>query len=171
MLTLVRYAVDAARSSFVIEARSSLHPIRARSTAVAGYLEFAWNADGSLALDPQPQVHVEIPVSSLASGNAAEDKAMREIAGSRSFPNVVADLTRLQPLDRPERYSARGQVSVRGTTRELAGEVTVRRLSAGVAVEGDATIDLRDFGITPPRILMFKVFPDVAIHLALEGSA
>ena len=31
-------------------------------------------------------------------------------------------------------------------------------------VEGEKVFDIRDFGLTPPRILMLKVYPDVKVR-------
>lgn len=153
-----------------LQARSSLHNINCTSKALSGSIEAAWNADGTLALDPAPKMHLEVPVDSLASGNNALDKQMREIVGSRSFPNIVADLVELQADGKPQNYAAKGRIEMRGTGKTFTGTLTILREGESVTVSGETTIDMRDFGIKPPRLLVFSVQPDVAIRLHLVAD-
>jgi hypothetical protein len=34
-----------------------------------------------------------------------------------------------------------------------------------LVIEGEQTFDIRDFGVDPPKILMFKVHPDVRVRV------
>jgi hypothetical protein len=50
-------------------------------------------------------------------------------------------------------------------TKTVEGEVTLSVLDDGTfEVEGEKVFDIRDFGLTPPRILMLKVYPDVTVR-------
>jgi hypothetical protein len=170
MLTPVRLTIRPDVSRFEIRGRSSLHPIKGESHDVRGYIETIRDRDGTIAVDAPLRMHVEIPVASLSSGNALEDKQMRELIGSRSFPNIVADLQELQKLDEFGRYAAKGRIEVRGTGRAAEGELTVRRDGDEVVVEGEKTLDVRDFGIKPPRILMLQVYPDITVRFHLVAG-
>jgi hypothetical protein len=49
--------------------------------------------------------------------------------------------------------------------RSVEGEVSLRVLDDGkFEVEGGKVFDIRDFGLTPPRILMLKVYPDLKVR-------
>jgi polyisoprenoid-binding protein YceI len=170
MLTLAVYEILSQSSVLEITGRSSLHAITGSSRRLRGSVRAAWNDDGTLALDPPPQVHVELPVASLVSGNALVDKQMQDLVGSRSFPNIVADLTELQPGAVPGGYRATGSLELRGTTRPFSGLLAVSRSGERVAVSGSSTIDIRDWGIKPPKVLMFEVKPDVSIRLTLAAA-
>jgi polyisoprenoid-binding protein YceI len=159
-----RYVVVTSESLVKIEARSSLHPIKGRGVGLQGYVDAAFWGDG-LRRDAPVRLHLEIPVAKLNSGNPAQDREMHRLMSSRSFPNIVADLVDATPTDQPNRYAVTGSIGVRGTTRVIAGEITVRQRDGRVEIDGEQTVDIRTFGIQPPRILMFSVFPEVTINL------
>jgi polyisoprenoid-binding protein YceI len=170
MLTRARFTVVPDASQFVISGRSTLHPIESASRKLQGYLDAAWDDAGGLALDSVPALHVEVPVASLASGNALEDTKLRELVGSRSFPNIVADLQELRPLEAPDAYAVKGSVAVRGTTRVLDGEITAKREGDRVVIDGRLALDMRKFGIEPPRLFMVRVYPEVTVRLHLVAA-
>jgi polyisoprenoid-binding protein YceI len=62
----------------------------------------------------------------------------------------------------------RGDRTLRGVTKSLEGEVTLQVIDdETVQVEGEKTIDVRDFGLNPPKILMLQVYPEVRIRARL----
>ena len=159
-----RYTVATLESFVKIEARSTLHAIKGRGTGLHGYVDAAFWGEG-LRRDVPLRLHLEIPVAKLDSGKPAQDREMHRLMSSKSFPNIVADLVTATPTDRPNRYAITGSVSVRGTTRNVGGEMTMRQRDGRVEIDGEQTVDIRTFGIQPPRILMFSILPDVTINL------
>ena len=90
--TVNRYDVAAADSSLTIEARSTLHAVRAAATGLTGYVVAGWNPDGSLAAAPAPIVHVEFPLDQVRSGNSMQDREMRRLVDAGRFPKASGDL-------------------------------------------------------------------------------
>ena len=39
-----------------------------------------------------------------------------------------------------------------------------------VAIRGEHGFDIRDFGISSPTVLMFRIYPDVMVKLQLEAE-
>jgi hypothetical protein len=170
MLTLARFTIVADESRLEIHGRSSLHPIESVSRQLRGHLDAALGGDGALALAPAPVLHAEVPVASFASGNALEDQQMRQLIGSRSFPNIVADLQSMRPLETAGAYAVKGRIEVRGTAKVLDGEIAVKRDGDRLVVDGECTFDMRLFEVQPPRILMVRVYPDVTVRLHLVAT-
>jgi polyisoprenoid-binding protein YceI len=164
-----RYVIVTSESFVKIGARSSLHAINGRGTGLKGYVEAAFWGDG-LRPDTPVRVHLEIPVAELASGNAAQDAEMHRLMASKAFPNIVAELVEATPADRPNQYVVAGSIAVRGTTRVIAGEISMRQRDGRVEIDGERTVDVNAFGIKPPRILMFEVYPEVTISLRLVAT-
>ena len=165
----MRFSLDAAESYLDVEGRSSLHPVKAKGTNLRGYIDAQWN-DTQLVLDPAPRMHLEIPVESISSGNGLEDRQMRQLVGSRSFPNIVANLTQLSALDgKADTYAVTGAISLRGTTKNADGVITLKRDGDRLVVDGEKSVDMRDFDIQPPRILMLQVYPELTIRMHLVG--
>lgn len=162
----VRYAVSSPGSELTVDGRSTLHAVRATVAQLAGYVVAAWNSDGSLATTPQPQMHVEFPLDELRSGNAMVDREMQKLIDARRFPKVAADLRNVQPIA-PPRYTATGDVTLAGRSRSYSGNFTFARDGDGVAVEGELSLDIRDFGLKPPSLLVLKVDPVLRLRLRL----
>jgi len=158
-----RYEVDSARSFVRIKAHSTLHDIDGRGP-ISGFIEAAFFGD-RLSTDAGIHAHLEIPVERLDSGNAAQDREMHQIIGSKSFPNIVADLVDAKPRPEANRYTVMGRIGVRGTTRLISGEIAMRQRDGLIELDGERSIDIRAFGIKPPRILVFQVNPEISILL------
>lgn len=163
-----RYVVVASETKLEFIASSSLHPVKGSATEVRGYVDAA-AVDSSLALEPAPSMHLEFPVERLRSGNAMQDREMWKRLDSKRSPTVVAELRELQPVA-PGRYRASGDITLAGRTRGYEGELAVSVEGNRLTVEGQLPLDIRHFGIAPPRFLMFTVAPvvDVRLHLVAQ---
>ncbi len=59
-------------------------------------------------------------------------------------------------------------VGFRGVTRHCEGDMTVEFIDADTAtLAGASTFDIRDFGMQPPKILVFKVEPTVHVRVEI----
>lgn len=162
-----RYIVSPSESSVRVEARSTLHTVRATGSGLTGYVTAGWNADGSLGTTPQPAVHVEFPIDQVASGNAIQDREMRKLVDAARFPKVAADLRSLELLSPPSRYKASGEITFAGRARAYDGEVTITGDPESVTIDGELPVDIRDFGLKPPSLVILKVDPVLRIRLRL----
>lgn len=164
---VTRYAVSPAESALTVDARSTLHAVRATVSDVTGYIAAAWNADGSLTLVPPPVMHVEFPIDHVHSGNALQDREMRKLVDANRFPKVAADLRSAELLSPPNRYKASGAVTLVGRSRTYGGEFTIARDGENVVLDGELAVDMRDFGLKPPSLLLLKVDPNLRVRLRL----
>lgn len=165
---IARFVVSPSESKLDFEAASTLHPVHGSATGVSGYVDAEF-AEGALVIDPAPAMHVEIPVERLRSGNEMQDREMWKLIDSRRFPILAADLRALAAGAGGDRYRASGDVTFAGRVRRYDGDLAIARSGDGILVEGDLALDIRDFGIQPPRFLMFKVLPDVKVRLRLRA--
>ena len=89
----------------------------------------------------------------------------------RKYPRIRGEIVEVTELEAGRRYKVRGNLSVHGVTKPVEGEVKLRVLDDGsFEAEGEQTFDIRDFGLTPPRILMLKVYPDVKVRAHIVGQ-
>ena len=164
---VLRYDVSSADSSLTFEAKSTLHALHGRATGLGGFVEAAWSAGGTLDLQPQPQMHVEFPVAQLRSGNDLQDREMLKVIDGKRFPRVAADLRELAPGATPASYKASGDITLAGRSRRYEGEFAIAHDGYRVTVDGELSLDIRDFGIKPPNLLVVKVDPLVRVRLRL----
>ncbi len=161
---MARYRIVPGRSQIWVEARSSLHPIKARTGAVNGFIEAELGADG-LDLKVAPQARIEIELDRLKTGNMLYDREMERRLDTRKYPFIRGEVAQVTQLEAGRSLRVRGNVSLHGVTRRVEGEVRLRTAgSDGFEVEGERVFDMRDFGLSPPRILMLKVYPEVKVR-------
>jgi polyisoprenoid-binding protein YceI len=154
----VRYELDPERSTVVIDASSSVHPIHTEAAGVSGWVE----------LGDQPAGRVSFPVERLRSGNPIEDRELRRRIDAGRHPAIVGELTSLRPLDGDGRHEAHGIVTFRGVDRACDGELVIDDVDEQtVRITGSSTFDVRDFGMSPPRILLLRVHPEVRVAIEL----
>jgi polyisoprenoid-binding protein YceI len=167
---MTRFAIDPARSTVWIEARSSLHPIHGEATGLGGYLEVGL-ADGRLDLSAPAEMHIELPVEELRSGNALQDRELLRRVDAGRYRKITGDARKVQEADGDGRYRVSGDVSFHGATRTIDGDV---RVSAPddrtLVVEGEQMFDIRDFDLKPPKVLMFRVEPEVRVRIQVTAE-
>ncbi len=164
--TPTRYEVSPG-SSLTVEARSTLHAVRANATGLTGYVIAGWNPDGSLATAPAAVMHVEFSLDQVRSGNAIQDREMLKMTDAARFPKAAADLRSIELIAPPNRYKASGEITLVGRARTYGGEFAIANAGDSVTVDGELSIDIRDFGLRPPNLLILKVDPILRIRLRL----
>jgi hypothetical protein len=152
----------------VARVRSTLHEARLRFSAVSGQLELETDGDGAQIT----ALHGEIAVDmrTLASGDRVLDWKIR------------GDL-------QPERWPA-ARFVVRHATGELGGALVILgrlawhdheldlQISGRTSRQGDRldascafALDMNALGIKPPRLLLLKAEPMVALEVTLVARA
>jgi len=106
----------------------------------------------------------------VATGKDKRDTAMHTWQQTETFPDGEFVLASLAPAPDGS-YTASGRLTLHGVMRELQFPVTVLRDGGLLAIDGDATVDVREFGL--PVIRMFgllKVDPRVHVRFHLQGT-
>jgi polyisoprenoid-binding protein YceI len=163
-----RYRIDPKRSRVWIDARSSLHPIHSETDGLRGWIEF--DLDGDEEGAGAPAGHLELPVEQLRSGNLLEDRELRRRMDARRYPTIAGELTVMREAEGDGRYEVGGELTFRGVTRSYKDEMALEQLDRRtIRLSGRSTFDIRDFGMEPPRILMLKVEPQVAVRVEITA--
>lgn len=164
----VRFNVVPGESAVLVEARSSVGPIVFGSMAAHGRIE-AVLQEGVLDTHHPTTATLVIPVASLASGNPLYDAEVRSRLDARRYPGITAELRSIAPSS-PGRYAVTGSLTIQGMTRELSGGLELSLPGTEVAVvTGTQTIDIRDFAIALPTLLMLKIYPDVTVRFRFQA--
>lgn len=165
-----RYDIVGSRSAVIIEARSSVGPIEFATTSLGGFVECEVSG-GRLDAAVAPKACLEVPLTGLVSGNGLYDAELQRRLDTRRFPTARIELEGMAPLGRDDRFEVHGPVTIHGVTQVLAGTVTVVEQRPGVlVVEGEHLVDIRDFDVAAPTMVMLRIFPDVRVALHLEAQ-
>ena len=96
---------------------------------------------------------------------------MRRI-DARRFPVLKLDLSGCRQSGSPDRYRLRGDVDFHGSTRSLEGAIELTQPAPGtLVVRGEHTVDIRDFGMASPTVLMLRIYPDVTVNIQIEAES
>jgi polyisoprenoid-binding protein YceI len=165
----MRYQLDPARSTVSIAATSSIHPIHT-SAPVTGWFEVTRSSDGTIDGTQPTGGAVQLDISGMRSGNPLIDRESERRLDIRRYPTVDGDLTRLEATSDPDRFTAAGELTFHGTTRTIDGELALHWSDDELEITGATTIDVTDFGVQPPSLLVVKVHKDVTIELHARGT-
>lgn len=165
-----RYVVSPRDSTLSFEARSTLHGVHGKAAGLDGFVEASWDEANVFALEPPPKMHVEFPVDQMRSGNAVQDREMWKIIDSKRFPRISADLRDVRPAAASGRYVAAGDVTLSGRSRRYEGEFALSHGGDRLTIDGELSVDIRDFGLKPPNLLIVKVEPVVRVRLHLVAT-
>ena len=171
--TSQRFEVVSTESSLTFYALSTAQSAYGKTTELTGFVDAAWNLDGSLATEPPPRMHVEFKVESLRTGNDLQDREMWKLIDSKRFPKIAGDLRSFAPGSVRGRYTAAGQITLAGLARSYESEFRLERELKRLTLDGELMIDVRDFGLKPINLLVLSVAPlvRVRLHLVTQRAA
>lgn len=159
---MTRYAIDTDESTITLHARTSLHPVVA-SAPVSGWFEAELD-DGGFVEGTSLGGRLEVAVDAIKSGNPLYDAETRRRIDVGAHPTIVAEITATTSTDGADAV-IEGVVDFHGESAKLEGEVSV---ATGPELTGEGTVDIRWWGLQPPRLLAFRVEPDVVVSIHLH---
>ena len=167
--TRTTYRIVPERSQAWLDGKSSVHPIHAEVRGIEGSLDLE-TVDGQLVFATPPTLRFELPMDRLKSGNPLYDKETERRMETRRYPTIIAEAREIRGLG-SGRFALTGDVTVRGVTRSVSGEVQLSAPDEStVVLEGEQQFDIRDFKIDPPRMLMVKVHPEITMRIKLTAE-
>jgi hypothetical protein len=165
---VARYVILPDRSQVWIDARSNVHPIHSSTNGLEGFVDVEVEPEGGLDLSAAPAGQLSLAVDRLSSGNRMEDRELHKRIGSRRYPTIDGTLGTIVRNGDGVSYRVSGEISFRGVSRTLEDHMTIRRIDdTTISLEGSSRIDIRQFGMEPPKVLMLKVEPEVDIRVEI----
>lgn len=159
---MTRYTVDSDESIITFHARTSLHPVVAHAQ-VSGWFEAELDETG-FAGGTSLAGRLEVAVDAITSGNPLYDAETRRRIDVRAHPTIVAEITDTPSTDGADAV-IEGVVAFHGESAKLEGAVSV---AAGPELTGEGTVDIRWWGLQPPKLLAFRVEPEVVVSIHLH---
>ena len=155
-------------SEIALHAKSSLHPIHTKSSRLTAYFEVKLRPDGLPDLSAPIDGTLEIDVESLKSNNKLYDQVMQDVLDTRRYPKVKVRLIDIQAKRGDGRYTAVAEVTFHGVTKRLKGDLVVRSVAnKRLEINGMIELDIRDFNVKPPSLLVVKVHPGIKVQMNL----
>lgn len=169
---MARFRIVPDESRVVIDATSSVHPIRTVATGLEGFVDVALSDDGSVDMSAPAAGQLTFPVRHLRSANPLEQRELHRRIHARRYPTIDGRLTALRAGSDAARYVVAGDLTFLGVTRPYENELTITHAPSGrLSLTGESIFDVRDFGMEPPRILLLRVHPEVTVRIDLVAAA
>ena len=167
----VRFRIDPAASQVWFDADARLHSFRGQTHQIAGYFTLQSSAPPQLA-----EAKIIIAAASLETGNSDRDADMRDdFLEVRRFPTIefsVSELLSPRPIAGGTEWDLvlQGQLMVHGITRDVKVPATISLGSDRVAARGQVRLDMRDYNIRVPRLLLIPMKSEVLVGFAVVAQ-
>jgi polyisoprenoid-binding protein YceI len=160
----VRFRIDPAESRVWFDADARLHSFRGETQKITGYFTLRQNSSPQIA-----DALVTIDAASLETGNRDRDADMRQdFLEVARFPTIefrVVEL--LTPRSSATQTGwdvvLQGKLTVHGTTRDVKVPTTVSLTAERVTARGQLHLDIRDYNIRVPRLLVIPMKSEVLV--------
>jgi polyisoprenoid-binding protein YceI len=164
--------VRASESPLVIDKANSRIEIAVTATVdsfVATLADYAPALVYDSAANQVTSAKIGFHFEDIKTGREKRDREMNAWQQSDKFPEGAFALAMLGPAA-DGRLEARGTLALHGVTHSLAFPAVVKRNGPAVTIDGDATVDTRNFGLAVIRKYgLLKVDPVVVVHFHLTG--
>jgi polyisoprenoid-binding protein YceI len=162
--------VNTAKSTVRVGLRVNLHPSHIEASSLSGTVTCELDDQGKPRLDQPYSAELTLPVEAIKSGNGIQDREMRRRFDAGRYPTINATVTHGEALDGDGSYRATAKLTMHGQTREITGDVRLGVTGTTMTIDGQQVIDVKDFGIDPPRLIILKVEPevDLQVHIVAE---
>jgi polyisoprenoid-binding protein YceI len=167
---MTQFRVNTSQSTVKVGLRINLHPSHIDANALSGVIECELADNGQPRLDQPYSAELSLPVNAIKSGNGIQDREMRRRFDVSRYPTIAARVTHGEALEGEGRYRAFAQLTMHGQTREISGEIQLRVDGTTLTIDGQQVINVKDFGIDPPRLIILKVEPEVDLRVHIEAE-
>jgi polyisoprenoid-binding protein YceI len=153
--------------------RTQSHVEIAVKATVGSFVGKLANYTAIIAADPETrtieQVSFEFRLDDVKTGNIKRDQDMLEWEHAAEFPNGRFTLSRLETNGLGQ-SRARGLFLFHGQSRVIAFPIALRQEGDCYAIDGEARLDTREFGLPILRSYwLLTVDPIVHVRFHLEG--
>jgi polyisoprenoid-binding protein YceI len=114
---------------------------------------------------------VSFPVSSLRMDSRAQEKELARLLGAPVEQDVIFEIDSIaSDSTQAERYRFFGRLTMRGISRPVRFGGTAGVTDGRVHADGSATVDVRDWGISPPSRFFGLVRMSPRVRLSFRAE-
>jgi polyisoprenoid-binding protein YceI len=161
------FAVDPGRSRLTITARSRIHPIHL-DAPVAGDIAAEVAPDGFDIAQPITASLI-VELDQLRSDDRLVSAELKRRLDTAHHPLATFTVDSVS-YDGGDAYRLTARLALLGITKPFVARCAVTLDGLRMSASGSVSLDVRDFGITPPRMLMVRVEPDIAVDVSLVAE-
>jgi len=96
-----------------------------------------------------------IKVLDLKSSKTDRDEHMYEALEATSYPDIIVDIQNIVKIE--DQYKLDGTVTLHGVTKPLSTIATIDKDENGLSLKGSFSLEMKDHGIKPIKLLFLTV--------------
>ncbi len=160
----------AAGTTVTVRARSSIHDTVTRWDKVSGTVE----ADPGALDGGGTTATFTVDMAAFDAGDWLKNRKLKKDLAADRYPTAVFELREVTGVTQTgDAFEATAAGVIRYRDREVAVEIkgTGSMTAGAIEAKGAFDLDIRGFGMEPPKVLMFKMEPEVTIEVTLRAHA
>jgi hypothetical protein len=161
-----RFVVDSDASRLTAHARSTVHALTYRAP-LTGEIEATPAGAGGFDLAQPISGVLEVDLAQVRGDDRLTEAEMRRRLEVKRHPHVKAVIDRVTAAGTRDGFHLGGQLSLHGRTVRLEGDAVVTLDGDRMHATGSVTLDVREFGIRPPSLVLVRVNPAVVVEIDL----
>lgn len=160
-----RYALDPGRSRIRAVTRTSVHPVIVDTDGLEGFLagvatDSGWRLNAA---------EISLAMADVRTGNPLYDRELGRRLETSKHPRATG-LVSEPVLLSSEARSAQAQLRFHGVEQSVSGDLRLLEPPGDrLLISGHLRIDMRAFGLPPPRVFMLRVEPYISIEGRVEA--
>jgi polyisoprenoid-binding protein YceI len=171
MSVMTRFRILPDDSSILLAGKSSVHRLHGKAGSLTGTIDVEIGSDGKPDLNRPYSAELSLPATAITWGGGIYDRETRRRLDVGAHPFITACVVEAFVVEGNAGLRVRVRLTVRGQTRVIDGQARLHVESGRLVVEGERVIDIREFGMEPPRLVMLKVDPQVTVQVRVVAEA
>lgn len=161
------YVLDRSNSRVMFRGRAFIQQIIGRSEELAGRVVMSGGDVRSLRGD------VRFDVASIATDPAVESKDLLKLFGGHRHPTITFHVDSVERGTDVAPLTVHGRLTMNGVTRPVAFFGHANVTGSQVIASGTTAVDVRDWGIRPPRRFggLIGMSPQITLSFGAEFRA
>lgn len=115
------------------------------------------------------EINISIPIMSFDSKNGNRDSNMLFVTEQDEYPNVLFTATEIMIIDQTN-YQIKGLLTFHGIEKEIDAYVQVSMISDSIEFITAFKVNLIDFDVERPKLLLSKINEIIEIELYIKGK-
>lgn len=145
------YQILKGESSLFIQGTSSLHDWESVAEDFNGSADITLEEGMLSSID---KLTFSVTTESIKSGKRIMDRKTRDALKSKDHTEIVFSFLSVEDIS-SDSISVKGSVFIAGVSKELLMSGAYQMMDGGrITIEGSTTIDMEEFGISPPTAMM-----------------
>jgi hypothetical protein len=167
---MTRFRVVPEESTIDVKGQTSVHPLHGKAHSLSGTIDVEIGPDGLPDLSQPYAAELSLPATAITWGGHMYDRETQRRLDVRAYPFIKASVEQASLIEGNAHLGVRVKLTLRGQTRVIDGQASVHVDSGRLVVEGERVLDIREFGMEPPRLLMLKVDPQVTVRARIVAA-